>query len=304
MNCNKVKELLISYLDNEVSHQDRDSIETHLAACPGCREEMEALAETQRELRQALESMTAGVSPSPHAWATVKQRIAAEEGYKVGILNQRIAKLKRGIGLLTAPRPVWQTALASAVSVGLIIGLCLAIPSWLEQSSLEEQIAAIAEQDPQVQELLGDESTLNTVVPVKVAEGNIFYYRITYEVKGDPEIGLEQMVVDATVDLEEARVVGVQNSIVHALSEEQKQRAIEIAKNDPKIEETAVVLNVTALPVLYQDYTRSYTESRVALIGGSNTIEYVNVKLEQSGDIFYAIVNLTDESVVNIEEVE
>ena len=44
MNCNKVKQLLLSYLDNELSPLEIVSIEDHLSACLGCREELEALA--------------------------------------------------------------------------------------------------------------------------------------------------------------------------------------------------------------------------------------------------------------------
>lgn len=144
MNCKEVNQSLLSYLDNEVSPEEREAIEAHLSACSGCREEMEALTKTQRELRQALESMTAGVSPSPNALANIEQRLAVEERRGAGILNKGIAKLKDGIRKLQSPRPVWQTALASALSVALIFGLCLTIPLLLRQPSSTGELTKFA----------------------------------------------------------------------------------------------------------------------------------------------------------------
>jgi len=127
MNCNEVSQSLLSYLDNELNLQERNSIEAHLSACPNCRKEMEALAETQRELRQALESMTAGVSPSPLTWATIKQRLAIKEHGRISILSGGKVKMKEGLRALKSPRPVWNKALAGALSVAMVLGLCLTI---------------------------------------------------------------------------------------------------------------------------------------------------------------------------------
>ncbi|MFC1924584.1 beta-propeller domain-containing protein [Chloroflexota bacterium] len=142
MNCNEVSQSLLSYLDNEVNPQERNSIEAHLSACPNCRKEMEALAETQRELRQALESMTAGVSPSPHAWATIKQRLVAKEHQGVSILSGGKVKMKEGLRALKSPRPVWNKALAGALSVAMVLGLCLTILLMTDPSSSPPAVAS------------------------------------------------------------------------------------------------------------------------------------------------------------------
>lgn len=138
MNCKNVSQSLISYLDNEVNPEERESIEAHLSVCSNCREEMEALAVTQRELRQALESITTGVSPSPYAWANIEQHLAAEERRGAGILNRGIAKLKDGTGMWKSRRPVWQPALVTMLSVALIFGLCLTIALLRQPSSAME----------------------------------------------------------------------------------------------------------------------------------------------------------------------
>jgi inhibitor of cysteine peptidase len=133
MNCKKVSQLLVSYLDNEVNPKDREAIQAHLSACNVCREELEALAETQRELRQGLNMVAAGASASSHAWSAVKERTETQGRNGIPILEALKSKVRGGIGRLM-PRPVWQKALASVVTVAIVVGLCLGIPALSKQS--------------------------------------------------------------------------------------------------------------------------------------------------------------------------
>jgi inhibitor of cysteine peptidase len=133
MNCKKVNQLLVSYLDNEVSPEEREAIQAHLSACNGCREELEALAETQRELRQGLNMVAAGASASSHAWSAVKERTETQGRNGIPILEALKSKVRDMIGRLR-PRPVWQKALASVVTVAMVAGLCLGIPALSKQS--------------------------------------------------------------------------------------------------------------------------------------------------------------------------
>lgn len=71
MNCSKVKENLSPYLDNMLSEEEKKAVETHLASCPECQQELEDLQQTiamlssleeiippasfRRELREKLE---------------------------------------------------------------------------------------------------------------------------------------------------------------------------------------------------------------------------------------------------------
>jgi anti-sigma factor RsiW len=43
MNCGQVKRLMPPYLDEELSGRVRDGVSAHLASCPACHHEMEAL---------------------------------------------------------------------------------------------------------------------------------------------------------------------------------------------------------------------------------------------------------------------
>jgi uncharacterized secreted protein with C-terminal beta-propeller domain len=133
VNCKKVNQLLVSYLDNEVSPEEREAIQAHLSACYGCREELGALAETQRELRQGLNIVAAGASAPSHAWSAVKERTEAAKRNGIPILEALKSRVRGMISRL-GPRPVWQKALASVLTVAIVAGLCLGIPALSKQS--------------------------------------------------------------------------------------------------------------------------------------------------------------------------
>ena len=134
MNCKKVNQLLLSYLDNEVSPEEREAIQAHLSTCSGCREEMEALAETQRELRQGLSVVAAGASAPSRAWSAIKERTETQKRSGIPILEAVKSRVRAGIGRL-GPRPIWQKALASVLTVAIVAGLCLGIPALSKQQN-------------------------------------------------------------------------------------------------------------------------------------------------------------------------
>ena len=43
MNCKELNQLFLSYLDNEVSFEEKEAIQAHLSVCPGCREDLGTL---------------------------------------------------------------------------------------------------------------------------------------------------------------------------------------------------------------------------------------------------------------------
>jgi len=51
MNCENIKLLLIDYLYDEISEQDKTQLETHLATCVNCRQELQALQNTSKQLK-------------------------------------------------------------------------------------------------------------------------------------------------------------------------------------------------------------------------------------------------------------
>lgn len=54
MKCQEVNELLVAYLDNEVTPSERTLIQAHLAGCDACQEELAALSALQSRVSQFL----------------------------------------------------------------------------------------------------------------------------------------------------------------------------------------------------------------------------------------------------------
>lgn len=51
MNCENIKLLLIDYIYKEISESDKTELEAHLALCSTCREELQALQNTSKQLK-------------------------------------------------------------------------------------------------------------------------------------------------------------------------------------------------------------------------------------------------------------
>jgi anti-sigma factor RsiW len=73
MNCERMQEHLIAYLDGKAAPAARRQVEEHLAGCPACRERAEQFSALWRALDEV-----PGLSPSPSFDAAVRQRVAAE----------------------------------------------------------------------------------------------------------------------------------------------------------------------------------------------------------------------------------
>ena len=78
MKCREVNELLVAYLDNEVTPSERTLIQAHLAECDFCRKKLAALSATQGRVSQSLQMRAAQAAPSPQAWNRLHARLAGE----------------------------------------------------------------------------------------------------------------------------------------------------------------------------------------------------------------------------------
>jgi inhibitor of cysteine peptidase len=136
MKCKECNQLLVSYLDNEVSPKEREAIQAHLAVCSSCSAELEALANTLGEFRQGLDQVAAGASASPDAWSNIKQRIAEEDHAKAPLLDLRgLWKDLKNMKLRSAA--TWERAAVSVMLVGaLVAGLLafLAVPGPVDRT--------------------------------------------------------------------------------------------------------------------------------------------------------------------------
>ncbi len=150
-----------------------------------------------------------------------------KEQPKVAIFSQTKSKMKGGIDMLKGLiswRPVWKPALVSALAIALIVGSALFVPSLVGPSP-EVLAAEIAQNSPEVQKLLGDD--LVTVRKVQLVDG-------MGHVVCEASIGTFAL---ADVDLEKGKLIKVEKIKMPELSDEEKERAVGIAKADPEVRE-------------------------------------------------------------------
>lgn len=232
MNCKEINELLAAYFDGEVIPEEREQIQAHLSACPHCREELEALAATQENLRRALKVTAAGVSPSPQAWVSLRQRLEAEEKSRGAILGLAKSRVRVSIDTITrglvSRQPIWKTAVAGILALALVIGLSLTIPSLTKQSP-EALAASIARNSPEVQAALDGEEIEEVEVTTKVVddEGNVLMVLVK----------TERRAVATRVNLDTKQVTEIVRVHVPEFEEGDEQKALDIAKADPRVQE-------------------------------------------------------------------
>lgn len=172
----------------------------------------EQAAELEPLLRVALTTYQASaVEPRPEFKVQARQQLSsvlyrqkpkAQPG-RIPLLDLVKSRIREGIEGLRS-RPVWQKALASALAVALIVGLCLTIPALLGQSpvALAEELAM---EDPGTQLLLvekGFDPANVHRVAVKSDGGNIYYVHLVNR-KDNELIGT------VTVDIRERMVIKI-----------------------------------------------------------------------------------------------
>jgi predicted anti-sigma-YlaC factor YlaD len=78
MNCKKVKNNFIFFLEDKLPEQHRVEMENHLKACPDCSHLLEGFSELWETMEQREK-----IQPSAYFWTRLKQRIIEyEEGKK------------------------------------------------------------------------------------------------------------------------------------------------------------------------------------------------------------------------------
>lgn len=126
MNCAQVRRLIPPFVDEELSGGERDGVSSHLASCPACRAELEALKADLGLLEQVV---APEVSPFlvTRVMAEIRHPAKAEVGsHAFGV------RLSRLVGSLAA-------ALVVAVSIGAGVflgsGLAQASPETASDST-------------------------------------------------------------------------------------------------------------------------------------------------------------------------
>ncbi|MBP7462534.1 MAG: zf-HC2 domain-containing protein [Candidatus Delongbacteria bacterium] len=139
--CVQIRKCLNAYMDGELPERIRHRVEHHLAECPTCRHEYEAL----RRLAPWLRNET--VPPVP---AGLAARIVTQAAYRQtqnGLSDSTGLKWK---GLLIPPRPV-RGMTAAALFIGLALGAWMGWTShagsgseaWSSPTNRENEIRSI-----------------------------------------------------------------------------------------------------------------------------------------------------------------
>jgi len=102
MYCTIAGDLLIPFLDNELTPEEKEIVRTHINECPLCANELDGLRRTQAGIRYALAS--ASLVPRPiDSWTRISDRIDKEQynPHKVSSKRKKQLVLAFINGLLT-----------------------------------------------------------------------------------------------------------------------------------------------------------------------------------------------------------
>lgn len=140
MNCDIIRELFSSYIDDQLSRQDRRQVEEHLATCPACAEELAMLRQTVALTAQLEE---AELPEGFHASLAARlAQAAAEMETEAGVTSHVVtsapvrkqSSVVQGVfGRMRGAmrRPAWRGALATAATIVLVFAVVnQAFPGW------------------------------------------------------------------------------------------------------------------------------------------------------------------------------
>jgi anti-sigma factor RsiW len=90
MNCREAREWLPHYLNDELSASERELVQTHLARCEGCFDELRAMGATQRLVRTGLHVATKHVAPSAQAWSKLREVLQSDNKPKPALQHRPV----------------------------------------------------------------------------------------------------------------------------------------------------------------------------------------------------------------------
>jgi hypothetical protein len=243
MKCRDVRWMLSLYDSGELSPEEQEIAETHLASCEKCRQELARLSGVPA-LIQSLHADTwwADVSPS------VREQIHASvrEGTPPGIRRTRADRKGAMMGVpgwrptrvgsvaeVFLERPVWQRALVVAAAVFLIaLTSLLVIRPW-QYGGIPQLVLNSAQDNPEVQSILGGSEAETDVV---VSDGT-----------ASVRFSAAEVIVSTTVNVEDLRVMSIHVQALTflvpgppplqpELTEDEKVKAIATAAGDPYVQ--------------------------------------------------------------------
>ena len=113
MECDQIKDTLVSFLDNEVSDEIREAIQTHLNGCADCSKELESLKKV-KELCHSWKD----ISPSMNWDIELRRKLAktqSQPATELEILRSAVIGLSRRVRELEEAQAILPPTLESEV---------------------------------------------------------------------------------------------------------------------------------------------------------------------------------------------
>lgn len=111
--CERIGPLLDAYHDGELGRLRRWRLQRHLDGCPGCREELAALAGVGSWVRKATEA-----APPPDVWSEIRWRLPARGSRAAPAARRGLRPGRAGFGFPALGAGVVASAIALLVLVG------------------------------------------------------------------------------------------------------------------------------------------------------------------------------------------
>jgi anti-sigma factor RsiW len=243
MNCRDIRWMLSLYDSGELSPQEREVAETHLASCEKCRQELARISDVPA-LIQSLHGDTwwADVSSSVREQvdasvregtpARIKRTKADKKGATTGVpgwRRTRVGSIAEGF----LERPVWQQALVIASAVFLIALASLVVIRPWQSGNIPQLVLDSAQNNAQVRSILGESETETDVV---ISDGI-----------ASVKFSAADIIISTTVNVEDLRVMAIHVQVLTflppgpvplqpELTEDEKVKATAIAEGDPYVQ--------------------------------------------------------------------
>jgi hypothetical protein len=243
MKCKDIRWMLSLYDSGELSPEEQEIAETHLASCEKCRQELARISDVP-ELIQSLHGDTwwadvsspvrekINASVREGTPARIRQTKADKKGVMIGVPEWRPTRIG-SIAEAFLERPVWQRALVVVSAVFLI-----ALTSWLvirpwQYGDISQLVLNSAQNNAQVQSILG-ESEIETDVVISDDTASV-------------KFSTAEVIVSTMVNVEDLRVMSIHVQaltflvpgpppVQPELTEDEKVKAIAIAEGDPYVQ--------------------------------------------------------------------
>ena len=217
--CKEIRWRLAPYDSGELSQEEQQMVEAHLASCDRCRQKLARLSKVPALLQSVHDDTW---------WADVRSPVMERLRASADQTGPSRAKAIKAGKTRVAGRPIWQLALIGLVAVVIVVGAIVGVMYPREGNNVA-QAADAARNNPQVEAILGEKDI--EVIKVEIAHPNAYVH-----------LSSRQATVEVQVDLESIKVKTILLQASHTfgppvnrpeLTEDEKAKAIEIAEAAP-----------------------------------------------------------------------